>query len=548
MRLYGGPAQAYECDAEELLLEGGVRTGKSHAAMEKSHIACETWPGMQILFTRETRKALSTTILPDFERFVLGPNHAAISGTALPENRTAYRYPNGSKIDLIGMDDPGKILSGQWDWIVWFQAERGNLKAWKMLKTRLSERNGPYNQIIGDVNPAEKRNYLNVRGDQYVCHKCGALSPQLEEGNTPRCCDRWMVKLMRRIKTKQRDNPILFDHHVCRDCGHRDTGDWEKGGTDPGQILSCRSCGRRSIGDWTPFGRRYMRNLHGLTGVERDRYLYHKWVSAEGLIFTEYEHGSHHVALSLDVPGFDGHRRTPLEQEDGEIRHVLDFDDYFATFDWGYVDPACLCIWGVIGPRLYRVWEGYMTGKEIARRTGRGGSAMDWWCDRIDEVDQEIGGLDAVLCDAKPEFIDKLNDVLGEGGRRTEAPAMLTPYRGKGIGIDSVKRHLAPLNGGPPLLYLCHDATRWGIESSRHVDGLPLGTEDEFESYVWEDPDSAKRDKDQPADPQEDHAMDNVQWACLYHEHIGPEQWARAHEPPDLGEDVLDIRETLEIQ
>jgi len=537
VRLYGGPAAYFRATDREVLLEGGVRTGKSNAAMLKAHVGCTQYPGLQVLFTRETRKSLSTTILPDFERFILGREHEAISGTAKPENRTSYRYPNGSQIDLIGMDDPGKVLSGQWDWIFWFQAERGDVKSWKMLLTRLSETNGPYNQITADVNPAERRNWANVRGDQWVCPGCGEVSD--EKGTCPTCHAR-MKKIMRRIKTTQQDNPKLFNHHQCRDCGI----------VDPEHsIRACWSCGSKNVGAWTPFGAEYMSGLHMLTGVERERYLNHKWVSAEGLIFTEYQYDLHHVALGLDGPT-DHHRRTAIEQPDGSKRYVLDFDDYFATIDYGYVDPTCLCIWGVIGQQLYRIWEGYMTGEEIARRTKVGGSAMDFWVEKLAEVDEEVGGLDSILVShEKRELMDKLNERLVDGRRHVKAPAILTPYRGKDVGIDSVKRHLRPAHGGRPDVFLCHDAHRWGLESNRKKANLPMSMEEEIESFVWMDPEKTVLDKDKPDPDQEDHAMDNLQWACLWHEHVGADDWARQPNAPDLGEDILGIRETLmEVQ
>ncbi len=197
----------------------------------------------------------------------------------------------------------------------------------------------------------------------------------------------------------------------------------------------------------------------------------------------------------------------------------------------------CALIFIVIGHQLYRIWECDQTKQQ-----------MDWWIEKIAEVDDEVGGLDSILCAAeRPEFKDKLNERLVDSGRHVKAPAITTPYKGKDVGVDAVKRHLAPLHGGQPDIYLCHDAHRWGIESSRRKMSLPLSMEEELESFVWMDPEKRVVDHDKPDPNQEDHAMDNLQWACLWHEHIGADDWARAPEPPPLGEDVLGLRETFGV-
>ena len=522
MQVYGAPAEYLECTDREVLLEGGARTGKTNVAMLKARQTCELYPGTRILFTRETRVSMSSTVLPDFERFILGPNHPAITGTAKVENRTSYRWPNGSEILVIGMDDAGKILSGQFDRICWFQAERGDPGTWRVLLTRLSERNTPYNQMTADVNPAELHNWANVRGDQWICKGCGDVT--IDAGETCPQCSTPYSKIMRRIRTQHTDNPLLYARFYCRDCHSNDA---RNAGT-------CHRCESPNLGAWTAFGADYMDGLRQLTGADRQRYLLHQWCSAEGLIFPEYSASKHHAHLSLDEP-LDHHRRV---ERDG--RWELDFDDYFVTWDWGYNDPSCMDVWGVIGNRLYRVWEWYKREHQ-----------SDEICEAIYEVDAELAergkSLDSiVMSHEKKELVDKINDRLVDGSRYMDAVAMITPWTGKDVGVDCVKRYLAPREDVHPRLYYCYSPHRWGIDKTLRDRGKPTSTEEEMVAFTWIDPEKRHIDQDKPDPNCADHGMDNTQWATLFHEHVGADEWVPPMELPDLGADVLGLREELE--
>src|SRR5690349_10064849 len=104
------------------LASGPTRSGKTRAWLEKAHWACANYPGCRVLFARQTKHSLAQTILQTFDDDVLPIGYCApYSGKR--EYRQTYDYRNGSQIVLTGLDDLTKLLSGEYDLIVVFQAE-----------------------------------------------------------------------------------------------------------------------------------------------------------------------------------------------------------------------------------------------------------------------------------------------------------------------------------------------------------------------------------------------------------------------------------------
>ena len=168
---------------------------------------------------------------------------------ASPEGVTVYGgnqaqwfdYPNGARLWLAGMDNPGDALSSERDYIYANQAEELAHRAWQTLLTRATGRAGhtPYPRVLGDANPGPPSHWILAR------EAAGHL-----------------VKL----DSAHRDNPALYD--------------------DDGRL--------------TAQGERTMKVLDSLEGVERDRLRDGQWVSAEG---TVYQLQSAHLGDGLYVAG-----------------------------------------------------------------------------------------------------------------------------------------------------------------------------------------------------------------------------------------------------
>lgn len=213
----------------EVLYEGPAGTGKSRTNLEKAFICCEKYPELRVLFLRKTRKSLTNTVLVTWENEVVPPNHSILKG-AHRSHRTIYRFPNGSEIDVAGLDDPQKVMSSQYDLILVSEAIDLDEDEIERLKTRLRNGKMPYQQLLLDTNPDKPTHWLNVR------------------------CERGLT---RRIVSDFKDNPRYWDGETS---------------------------------DWTVEGRKYVVGiLDELTGVRYKRLRVGLWAAAEGIIYEGWD-------------------------------------------------------------------------------------------------------------------------------------------------------------------------------------------------------------------------------------------------------------------
>jgi PBSX family phage terminase large subunit len=159
---YGGALRLFYCKAPEVLIEGPADTGKSRGVLEKIHLQMMKYAGIRGLIVRKTRASMTESVLVTFETRVVPPDHPVLSGPTR-QFRHSYTYPNKSELVVGGLDNPDKIMSTEYDVIAVFEATETNEDDWEKLSIRC--RNGvmPYNQLIGDCNPAGPQHYLNQR-------------------------------------------------------------------------------------------------------------------------------------------------------------------------------------------------------------------------------------------------------------------------------------------------------------------------------------------------------------------------------------------------
>ncbi len=219
---------------KEILIAGPAGTGKTRSILEKVHYLMQNYAGARALLVRKTRESLSESALQIFEQWVLGPSHPLVINGPRRDNRKIYQYPNGSEILIGGMDKPGKVMSTEYDIIAAFEATELNEEDWENLTTRLRNYRIPFQQMIGDTNPAYPNHWLKLR------------------------CDEGPTTL---LESTHKDNPRLWDAEI------------EK---------------------WTSEGVEYIEGtLSNLTGIRRLRLKEGKWVKAEGLVFDEWDHDVH---------------------------------------------------------------------------------------------------------------------------------------------------------------------------------------------------------------------------------------------------------------
>jgi phage terminase large subunit len=222
----------------EILICGPAGTGKSRAALEKIHICAMKYPGSRHLIVRKTRTSLTQSALVTFDEHVVPESAGVKFRTAEQE----YRYTNGSKVVIGGMDKATKVLSSEYDIIYFMEAIEGTLDDWETLTTRNRYGVLPYNQMIACCNPGPPRHWLRQR-----CH----------DGVTAY------------MESFHEDNPMLFDHEVE---------------------------------DWTDRGAAYISKLRNLTGVRRKRLYLGEWAAAEGMIYEEEWNPEIHLINRMKIP------------------------------------------------------------------------------------------------------------------------------------------------------------------------------------------------------------------------------------------------------
>lgn len=227
----GAALKLFACRADKVVLSGPAGTGKSRACLEKMHAMMLVNPGARGLIVRKTLTSLGATALTTLREHVI-PESLRIGevryygGSA--SEPPAYKYVNGSRIVIGGLDKITKIMSSDYDVIYVQEAIELTQDDWEMLTTRLRNGKISFQQLMADTNPDRPSHWLRQELDagaavEITCH--------------------------------HEDNPILFD--------------------DDGTV--------------TERGRDYIAKLDALTGVRKARMRFGKWVAADGLIYEEYD-------------------------------------------------------------------------------------------------------------------------------------------------------------------------------------------------------------------------------------------------------------------
>lgn len=231
LRGYQGEKRVFE-----FMLDGPRGTSKTVSVGFLLWALAYTHPGIRMLFVRKTRKSITESFCPDWESIVCGGDDECLKG-AKADHRSSYEWRNGSRITLMGMDDPHKSYSTSYDVIVAeeaFQFTEDEFEQFRaMLRNWLPSLR--FQALIALTNPRHPRHWLLGR---------------VKRG------------IMTRLKSKHVDNPKWYD--------------------------AARKC-------WTPEGIAYMQSLSSMTGVRRRRLYLGEWCSAEGAVWESWDEARHVV-------------------------------------------------------------------------------------------------------------------------------------------------------------------------------------------------------------------------------------------------------------
>lgn len=232
----GVALEAQTITAHEWMLSGPAETGKTWASCWRLDTLLRETPKARAALVRKVRADMGGTVLETLERIQAIRGGVVQVGGAHPE---WYDYPNGARLYVGGMDRPGKVLSGERDWIVVNQAEELELEDWETLTTRCTGRGCVTStpMLWGDCNPGPPSHWILHRDALRVLH------------------------------SRHQDNPTLFDDQ----------------------------------GEPTPQGARTLEVLDSLTGVRKERLRYGRWVAAEGVVYEGFDRRVHLVE-PFEVP------------------------------------------------------------------------------------------------------------------------------------------------------------------------------------------------------------------------------------------------------
>jgi hypothetical protein len=211
----------------ETIVAGPAETGKTWGSLQYVDALLWKYPGAQGVMCRKTYASLVGSAIRTYLR-IIGPNSPI--KTYGGEKPQWFDYPNGSRLWVAGLDNPGKALSSERDFFYFNQAEELLVGDWETCMTRTTGRGAvmPYTRMLGDANPGPPNHWIIQRRD---------------------------AGLMRVLESRHEDNPTLYD--------------------DAGRI--------------TPQGTKSLAILDALTGVRKQRLRFGKWAAAEGAVYENFD-------------------------------------------------------------------------------------------------------------------------------------------------------------------------------------------------------------------------------------------------------------------
>ncbi|MGW4525173.1 phage terminase large subunit [Amycolatopsis sp. NPDC004378] len=451
---WGSAQQLLHCRDTEVLMSGPAGTGKSRACLEKVHLMCLLNPGMRALVLRKTHVSLTSTGLVTFEEKVAA--EALTTGVlkffgGSAKEPSAYKYSNGSRIVVGGMDNPTKIMSSEYDVIYVQEAIEISEDDWEKLLTRLRNGKLSFHQLMADTNPDAETHWLNQR--------CQA-------GKTTM------------LNCRHEDNPRLFN---------RD-------------------------GTKTSEGVAYIGILDGLTGVRYLRLRKGLWVAAEGVIYEGFDRDTH--VIGWDAVTRSGARIFPDGKIPAAWTRWWSVDFGFTNplvlQCWAEDPDGRLYLYREIY-RTQRLVEDHaldillavtrvVDEKRLPKR-----SVL-----RPEDVQDDVrAGLRewtepkprAIICDHDAEDRATLERKLG----------MSTTAADKRVktGIEAVQSRLKIAGDGRPRIYYLEGAL---LERDTALDErkLPCSTVEEKGGYVWSD----KKTKEEPV-KENDHGCDGERYLVM---------------------------------
>ncbi len=443
---------------QEAILEGTAGSGKTHGICVFFKMLCQRYPNARFLFLRSTRRSMSDSVLPIFEK-VIGENHPAVLSGGTRDHRSGYKAPGFAEVRLGGMDNKDKLLSTEYDGI-WYNEvnEERKKENWESLHRCLRRGHMPFHVMLGDLNPQEP---------SHMIHK--------------RCDDGVAELLLARIY----HNPRAYD--------------WMKR-------------------EWLPWGEEYLERMAAQTsGVTFRRLFKGERCIAAGAVLDTWDPSVHCITgrlerdgsrLWLYVPDWDKEDQEPWRTE--IIRCV-------GGMDFGYSPhPGVAQVWGM--DRWGRI---YMLA-EVYKRQLHPGQWAQVWGKLYEEFplldiilcDHEPGQIELIN-----SHLRIVQDRMGVPDNK-RIPSMARKWskrRGPDMekaGVGDVRARLARQVDGKRGLYILNGNLYYGKDESLALEAKPWSTVQELPGIVYKEDGSGEL-TDQIV-KKNDHGFDVVRGVCLH--------------------------------
>ncbi len=228
----GASLQVQETTAPEWMSCGPAESAKTWGICWKLISFALATPRGRGVLARRVRNDMTASVLRTFERVygIRGVKVEKFGGELVQW----YEFENGFRYYVVGLDRPGKVLSGEFDLIYVNQAEEISLEAWETLSTRVTGRGAVTKtpMLCGDCNPGPPSHWILKR----------------------ECLERFWAR--------HEDNPTLYD--------------------DEGTL--------------TEQGVKTMATLDRLTGVRLKRLRFGQWVASEGVVYEGFDRAVHVIS------------------------------------------------------------------------------------------------------------------------------------------------------------------------------------------------------------------------------------------------------------
>lgn len=146
--------------APEVLISSAYGKGKSRVICQKAWWLCLAFPGVEVVLARKTRASMGATTLRTLLEEVVHSSYITRGWKPTADGGSTLFAPNGSKLLIIGLDNPGRARSGSFTAAYVDQAEELDEVEWNAIGGRLRHPLGPYRQLGAACNPEAPDHFL----------------------------------------------------------------------------------------------------------------------------------------------------------------------------------------------------------------------------------------------------------------------------------------------------------------------------------------------------------------------------------------------------